>query len=246
MTDGNAINPNYSEFYQKGLQLSEIGKYQEAVIEFEKTISLKPDHASAWYSKGKAFCKLERYQNAIDCFDKAIGIDANFMRAWYEKGVAYDKLGQFDKALYSYDKTIWINRNVVSDLYRIVSGTQVFPFEVVKSGGVRRIGIQCVFAWIDKGIIFYNQGKYQKAIECFDNAIMIRSEYLDSVHIEGEVSAKQEQNSKVLAHYDLAILNEGNYLDAWVNKGRSLEKLGKFEEADKCFKKADEIVNQNL
>src|SRR3972149_744889 len=171
MTDGNAMNPHYSNFYENGLQLSKIGKYEEAIMEFDKTVSLKPDHSSAWYSKGASLCKVERYQEAIDCFDKAIGIDENFMSAWYEKGVAYNKLGQYEKAIYSYDKTIWINHNVVSDLYRIVSGTQVFPFEVVKSGGVRRIGIQCVFAWIDKGIIFGKQGKYQKAIECYDNAI---------------------------------------------------------------------------
>jgi len=244
MTDGNAMNPHYSNFYENGLQLSKIGKYEEAVMEFDKTISLKPDHASAWFSKGVSLCKVERYQEAIDCFDTAIGIDENFMSAWYEKGVAYDKLGQYEKALYSYDKTIWINRNVVSDLYRIVSGPGVSPFEVVKSGGVREIGIQCVFAWINKGIIFARQGKYHEAIECYDNAIMVRSEYLNSVNIKDEDSVKQEKNP--ILHYDLAILNEENYLDAWANKGRSLEKLGKFEEADRCFKKADEIVNQNL
>jgi tetratricopeptide (TPR) repeat protein len=246
MTDRNMKNPYYSDFYENGLQLSRIGRYEEAIMEFEKTVSLKPDHASAWCRKGESLCKLERYPEAIDCFDKAIVIDVNFMGAWYEKGVAYDKLGQYEKALYSYDKTIWINLNVVKDSYQIVSGTEVFPFEVIKSGGVREIGIQYVFAWINKGIIFGKQGKYQKAIECYDNAIMVRSDYLESVNNESEDSAKQEKNPEGLVHYALSILNEENYLDAWVNKGRILEKLEKIDEAEQCFRKADEIVNENL
>ena len=90
-------------------------------------------------------------------------------------------------------------------MYKIVSGPGVSPFEVVKSGGVREIGIQCVFAWINKGIIFARQGKYHEAIECYDNAIMVRSEYLNSVNIKDEDSVKQEKNP--ILHYDLAILN---------------------------------------
>ena len=115
---------------------------------------------------------------------------------------------------------------------------------MVESREMRHIGIKYVFAWIDKGIIFAKQGQYQKAIECYDKAISIRSEYLETIIPERKNFVESKKGT--LIHYDLSILDEEIYVDAWVNKGHALVKLERFQEAERCFKKADEILNQNL
>jgi tetratricopeptide (TPR) repeat protein len=41
--------------------------------------------------------------------------------------------------------------------------------------------------------------------------------------------------------YDQAIKLDPNDADVWYNKGVALEKLGKYEEAEKCFAKFKEL-----
>ena len=107
-------------------------------------------------------------------------------------------------------------------------------------GNNKQIDTKYVLALIDKGISLYNVGRFQDALECFDNAIAVRADFLNSK----EDHEKNSSNRKV--KYSIKVLEEEIYVDAWVYKGRILEKRGKLDEADRCFKKADEILNQNL
>ena len=106
------------------------------------------------------------------------------------------------------------------------------------------IDTKYVLALIDKGISLYNVGRFQDALECFDNAIAVRADFLNSKENNKENYDKNSFNNKV--QYSVKVLEEEIYIDAWVYKGRILEKRGKLDEADRCFKKADEILNQNL
>ena len=107
-------------------------------------------------------------------------------------------------------------------------------------GNNKQIDTKYVLALIDKGISLYNVGRFQDALECFDKAIAVRADFLNSK----ENYEKNSSNRKV--KYSIKVLEEEIYVDAWVYKGRILEKRGKLDEADRCFKKADEILNQNL
>ena len=106
------------------------------------------------------------------------------------------------------------------------------------------IDTKYVLALIDKGISLYNVGRFQDALECFDNAIAVRADFLNSKENNKENYDKNSFNNKV--QYSVKVLEEEIYIDAWVYKGRILEKLGKIDEAEQCFRKAHEIVNENL
>jgi len=41
-------------------------------------------------------------------------------------------------------------------------------------------------------------------------------------------------------------MDKGGLIKKYFDEGLVLYGVGKFEEADRCFKKADEILNQNL
>ena len=63
-------------------KLSEIGKkqledgqYENALISFEKAISLNQNNADLWNLKGITLRSLGRYNEAIECFNKSLTID---------------------------------------------------------------------------------------------------------------------------------------------------------------------------
>ena len=65
-------------WYNKGLALADLVKYDEAIKAFNESIRLDPSHAAAWYSKGKALYNQDKYDEAIQAYDEAIKLDPNY------------------------------------------------------------------------------------------------------------------------------------------------------------------------
>ena len=72
----------------------------------KKSLSIKPENASAHSNLGNAFKNLNRYEEALESFDKAIQINPNFADAYSNRGVILQEMKRFDEALQSYDSAI--------------------------------------------------------------------------------------------------------------------------------------------
>ena len=58
----------------KGLCLLYLGRYEEALANYEKTLKIYPNYAQAWLGKGMSYEYLGRYDEALRCFDKSLEI----------------------------------------------------------------------------------------------------------------------------------------------------------------------------
>ncbi|NJL43417.1 MAG: tetratricopeptide repeat protein, partial [Pseudanabaena sp. SU_2_4] len=91
-------------FLNRGDSLYEQGRYQEALVYYDRAIQLKPDYAHAWNKRGNTLNELKRYQEALASFDRALQLVPNYFEAWYNRGNALDELKRFQEAIASYDK----------------------------------------------------------------------------------------------------------------------------------------------
>ena len=65
-TEAIQINPNFAEpYHNRGLTKSNLGKYEEAIEDFDKAIQIKPKEATAYYNRGNAKDSLGKYEEAI-------------------------------------------------------------------------------------------------------------------------------------------------------------------------------------
>ncbi|MBC6455787.1 MAG: tetratricopeptide repeat protein, partial [Hormoscilla sp. SP5CHS1] len=56
------IKPDdYEAWYNRGIALDELSRYDEALASFDKAIEIKPDYQSAWWRRGYALLQLSRY-----------------------------------------------------------------------------------------------------------------------------------------------------------------------------------------
>ncbi len=62
-------------FWKKTLALSDIGRYEEAIIVIDKVLDIDSADKDALFNKGTMLYKLEKFQEAIEMFDKALEID---------------------------------------------------------------------------------------------------------------------------------------------------------------------------
>jgi tetratricopeptide (TPR) repeat protein len=59
----------------KGIALYNLGRYEEAIVCYDKLLEINPKDVDALYNKGVALSDLGRYGEAIVCYDKLLVIN---------------------------------------------------------------------------------------------------------------------------------------------------------------------------
>ncbi len=62
-------------YYKKGLSLSTVEKYAEAIECYDKALEINPQNADAYYKKGLSLYYLGNNDEAIECYDTALEIN---------------------------------------------------------------------------------------------------------------------------------------------------------------------------
>jgi tetratricopeptide (TPR) repeat protein len=93
--------------------------------------------------------------------------------------------------------------------------------------------------WNDKGETLFKEGKYDKAITCFDKAIMLEPKYVEAWSNKSVPLMQKWESDKAIACCDEAIRLEPKYANAWCNKAAILQQLQCYDEAIACY---DEVI----
>ena len=64
-----------------GNALQEQSKLEEAIVAYNKALTLKPDHADTYYNMGIAFKKQNKPEEAIEAYIKALSIKPDYAGA---------------------------------------------------------------------------------------------------------------------------------------------------------------------
>lgn len=105
---------NYDLLINVGSVLAILGKHEEAINCYDRTIAHLSDPAKlkvAWNNKGLSLASLKKYSEAMKCYDQAIEIDRELKEAWYNKGRVYALKGEHKNAIDCYSKALEIDPN---------------------------------------------------------------------------------------------------------------------------------------
>ena len=96
------------EFY-RGYANANLGKYKEAITNYDKAIELNPQRAEVYNNRGIAKSTLGEPEEAIEDYDKAIKLNPQLSEAYNNRGSANCDLGNHEDAIEDYDKAIDLN-----------------------------------------------------------------------------------------------------------------------------------------
>ena len=205
-------------YYNKGLTLCDLGKYDEALEVFEIAIRLEPNkhkyfnekalllsrypsknsHASiekqdgdtfdAYLASGDIFLRLQNYEHAVGFYDKAIKLNSQLPQPYAGKGHALYGLNRSIDALEAYTQAIQYHTDDVNCL-------------------------------LNSGEILTNQGEFEEAEMMYDRALQLTPE-LVAAH-EGRANALFElkRYQEALQEYQQIIELDAKNIVAYVSIG---------------------------
>jgi len=106
-----------ADFYiSSGLAYGLGQKYDQAIADFTRALSIDPDNAEAYNNKGLYLTEKGVVDSAMVCFDKAISLKKEFHQAFYNKGNAYAKTGNYTAAITQYQESLKIKPGYIDAL----------------------------------------------------------------------------------------------------------------------------------
>ncbi len=104
--------PEISRAYNnRGLVYSDMGQFDRAIEDFDRSISLNPTLDIAYNNRGVLFGRMGQFDKAIGDIEKALALNPSFFLAFNNLGINYAKKGSFDKALEQFNKAIMLNQD---------------------------------------------------------------------------------------------------------------------------------------
>ena len=220
------------ELSNKGLALADLGKYNEAIICYDKALEINPRYAEAWNNKGGALAKLGKHNEAIICLDKALEINPRDNKAWNNKGVALDALGKRNEAIYAFERFIEFASphlaGYVEQIKMVIRQIKERGYRKIEEGiAPRKIKEVDVSELNNKGNALAKLGRHNEAIICYDKALEINPGFAEAWYNKGiTLAALGRQNEAIICYNKVLEINPGD-AEAWYNKGLALAKLAK-------------------
>lgn len=105
------------DFLEQGIELSEAGKFKEAVPHFTKAIQLDARNADAYCERANAYSELGEFDKAIADTNVALRLSPQDPYVLFERGRIYLNKGDADKALADLNESIRLDAKNADGYY---------------------------------------------------------------------------------------------------------------------------------
>ena len=233
---------------------------RDAILYYNKGLSLYPKHYSAWHNLGNIYVEYEDYYSALHAYSQAFKYNPKMVIARMNYGiVSSELLGNFDDALKQYDKVISTKRKIISIPY---------VFNNKESSKDNR-----AIAYYNKGVTYRMKALYSTedwelqrqymslAIRNYQQSIKINPNSYDAqynlgtaYHISGDYERAGRCYCKAInleptsyeAHYNLAVLlyKLGHYQEAYEEIDKAITLITALDENSALLEYIANVMNE--
>jgi tetratricopeptide (TPR) repeat protein len=216
------ITENALDHLNRGKDLFAENKFDVAIAEFDKAITINRNLVEAYFYKGNAYSEKGDYDRAIVDYTQAIRLDPNKASAYYNRGVAYFYKGDYDRAIADYNQAIRLDPNYAwayinrGNAYNRKSD---YDRAIADYNQAIRLDPDDADAYINRGSAYGRKGDYDLAIADYTQAIRLNTNNADAYNYRGWTYALK-------GDYDQAITDASTSLRIRPNDANTLHTRG--------------------
>ena len=162
-----------------GAILAEQNNLDEAIVNYKKSIQIKPDYASAYNNLGTTLQKLQKFDEALNYYQQAIKFVPSFAQAHNNLGALYKELNKLDEAMLHCKKALEIKPDFPeahNNLGTILEDTGKRDEAIASYQEIIKLRPNRAAEMYNKiGGIFQKLGKTTEAVTSFQEGLIERS-----------------------------------------------------------------------
>mgnify|MGYP001215496093 FL=1 len=203
-----------------GVSYFNLGKYSNAVANYNTYISLNPKNSEAYNNKGLCLKKMGDFEGALENYKLALNINPNFLDVYNNIGNLYYELKSFKDAEKIWSDGLKVSPNNIVLLRNL--GTLLFEKKGENSLAKKKfekilaLSPDKSFALNYLGMIYKSEGKFDEAERYFKNAIEVDPYYSE-------------------AYYNLSYLKKINKQNNFLRKLEKLYSSKQISEEDRVY-----------
>ncbi|MDX2161802.1 MAG: tetratricopeptide repeat protein [bacterium] len=224
-----------------GQILRRVGRIQEALRSYTRSVELDPLHAWAWNGRGLVLAALNQHEEALQCFRKAAAIDPNDTWYWYNQGDELIALNRFGQAVEVLERALKLNPTHTESWAKLGQAFRRLNRQADALNAYDQalaINPHYAWAWNGRGLTLESLGRREEAIASYERALEeddgIIWYYTNQVDLLLEM--RREAQALVVIDRALTVLPENAM--AWARKGQIMRRLRDFEAALEAYQMA--------
>jgi tetratricopeptide (TPR) repeat protein len=235
------------EWYEKGLVLNEMGKYEEALEAFDNAIQIDPDHLDAKAGELISLAHLSRWNEAIyvalDGLDKIIQKYPG-AQGWAMKSIFLLYSERYDEGLEAINNALQYEPE--NSAFWSLKGA--FLNYLGKSEEALELHEKALqknpdeaSSWDFYAITLNDLGRHEDALKANYKAIELHPDEEEFWVNLGYTLNKLEKNTEAKEAFEKSIQLNPKYGLGWARLGAALKQLGRDRDAEYAFSKAEDL-----
>ena len=162
---------------------SKLGKNDEALVSFNRALSVRPNHADAFNNLSITLKMLKQLDDALASCNRALAAEPGHTEALYNRGLILHDLTQFDEALASFDRVL-AARPTFAEAFnsRGITLRAMNRYEEALASYDRAIEIRPDYpeALNNRGNVLREFGRFKEALSEYRRAVTLQPDYADA------------------------------------------------------------------
>jgi len=229
------------ELNQRGNALRQLGRYEEALANYDRALALRADYDAARYNRGSVLLELKRPDEALACLDQVLDRNPNDAEALSVRGNTLRDLGRLEEALASYERALavepaavptLVNRgNVLMELDRREEA--VMSYDRALARAPDNVG-----AVLGRGDALLELKHPEAALASYERALGMRPNDILTQYRLANVLLGLNRPEEALAAYNQALAIAPPVAGGLNNRGNALRQLRRYDEALASYERA--------
>ncbi len=200
------LEPIALDYLHQGVAAMHRGAPADAVANYTKVISLKPDAfilSIAYFDRGTAYREMGDDTRAIEDYTRAIELDSRYAAAYTNRGAALHRMGAHDHAIEDCNKAIQLNpedATAYSNRGTVYASKDDYETAIEDFNKAIQLSPRCAMLYNNRGVAYMKKGDMYRAIEDYNKAIRLDPDDAGVYYNRGMAWLR-------LRHWDQARLN---------------------------------------